>query len=255
MPDEAAGATAWEPETLAGRIALLRELTTPKGEQPLSYEKLAVRIEEETGVKMSGAHIFNMAKGLQPNPKISHVHALARFFRVPVGYLVGDGGDYRRLEAEVELLGALKRGGVTQISLEGDPDAVADLSTVRAVLRQLDKLTVVGDARAREIMVNLAALEDEQRRVTEQIIADPALLRSLQQESARAAARRLGGLSSSQLASLEVLLEDPQVLDALGSEGVPEVAALVAGLSAKSREAVLAVIGQLHPSGSNLTEG
>lgn len=246
MPDEAAGSTAGEPRTLADRIQFLRKLTAPKGEEQPSFEKMARLIEDQTGVKMSGAHIFNMATGKQPDPKISHVHALAQFFRVPVGYLVGDGGDYRRLDAELELLEALKRGGITQISLEGDPEAVADLSTVRAVLRQLDKLTVFGDARARDIVVHLAALEDDQRHVGEEIIADPGLLNSLQQESVRAAARRLGGLSSSQLASLDVLLEDPQVFDALGSEGALEIAALTSRLSPNSRAAILAVINQLR---------
>lgn len=245
MPDEAAGAAADEPQTLAGRIQLLRRLTTPKGETPPSYEKLAALIERETGVSMSGAHIFNVATGRQDNPKIEDVHAIARYFRVPVGYLVGDGGDYRRLETELELLGALKQGGIRQISIEGDPNAAVDLSVVREVLRQIDKLTVFGDRRARKIVVDLAALEDEQRRTVEEIIADPGLLDSLREQPARATAALLGKLSSPQLASLSALLEDPDAVEALGTEGVATIAAAIAGLSAKSRAAVMAVINQL----------
>lgn len=245
MPDEAAGAAADEPQTLAGRIQLLRRLTTPKGETPNSYERLAVLIERETGVKMSGAHIFNMAKGKQVNPKIEDVHALARYFRVPVGYLVGDGGDYRRLETELELLGALKRGGIQQISIEGDPDAPVDLAAAREVLRQIDKLAVFSDTRARKLVADLSALEDRQRCTAEEIIADADLLDSLRERPARAAAALLGRLNPSQLASLNVLLEDPDTVEALALEGVAKIATAVAALSTRSREAVIAIIDEL----------
>lgn len=246
MPDEAAGGTTGEPSSLAEKIQFLRALTTPKGESQPSYERLAALIEQDTGVAMSGAHIFNMAKGHQPDPKISHVRAIARFFRVPVGYLVGDGGDYRRLEAELELLDALKRGGVTELGVKGDLDSVAGPDTVRAVLRQLDELAVFGDARLRALAVSLSALGDEPRRTAEEVIADPDLLNSMQQEEVRSAARKLGELGAEHLAVLTELLEQPAVLDALKAEAVRVVASRASDLSPQSLEAVLAVINRLR---------
>lgn len=224
MPDEAPG-TAADPHTLAGKIQFLRDLTTPKGDPPLSYEKMAAAIAEQTHHQMSGAHIFNLATGHQKNPKIADVRALATYFRVPVGYLVGDGGDYRRLDTELELLGALKRRDVTEITVEGDSDAPVDPSVVRAVLRQIDKLSLFGDAHGRTIIESLASLSDERCRTVEEIIANPALLDAL-----------------------GTLLASPETINALTSQGVPEIVTAIAGLSAASREAVAAIITQLSHS-------
>ncbi|SFF74552.1 hypothetical protein SAMN05216251_1278 [Actinacidiphila alni] len=217
MFDETA-VTEKAPTTLAGRVSQLRDLITPRGEPPLSYEKLAREIEDRTGLKVTGAHLHNIASGAQPDPKISTVQALAVVFKVPVGYLVGDNGDYTRLTQDLRLLGALKRGEI-RLADAGDT--------------QLDGLTV-----------RLAALDGQRLEAVAGLVADPVVLDVLADADARAILAVVSEAAAGQRQPLAMALARPGILDALADPEVQEVITVLADLSPASRDAVLAVCRQ-----------
>ena len=232
--------------TLAQKLQWLREITTPRGEQPPSYEATARRVAELTGVSISGPYFWELATGRATNPKLHHLRALARYFRVPVAYLADDGADFRQLKAELELLHALKTGGVRAIGLQGTKDAAADLPTLQALLGRLTLLEGFGDEEARETALRLQALPEDQRAVVHAILGDPVLLAALHDEDVRELARAATELSPERRATAAALARQPELLDALRAPLLRETAASSSRLSPASQRAVLALVEHLR---------
>jgi len=71
------------------KLAYLIETVHPPDRGPYSYREIAAGIAEHPGA-MTAAHINQLVKGKQPNPRIHYVEALAFFFGVPVSYFFDD---------------------------------------------------------------------------------------------------------------------------------------------------------------------
>jgi transcriptional regulator with XRE-family HTH domain len=232
--------------TLAQKLQWLRDIKTPRGEQPPSYEATARRITELTGVSISGPYYWELVTGRTTNPKLHHIQALARFYTVPVGYLADEGGDFRQLESELELLHALKRGGVTGITLQGADGPNADLPTIEGLLGQLRLLERFGDEESREDVLRLSTLTPEQRAVLQTVAGDAGLLEALSHEGVRELARAAAGLGPERLGTAADVVRRPDVLDALLAAEVRDALGSLAALSAASRQAVVSLIRHLH---------
>jgi transcriptional regulator with XRE-family HTH domain len=231
------------PRTLAEKLQWLRELKTPKGEQPPSFEATARQITETTGVSISGPYFWELATGRTTNPKLHHLQALARFFNVPVGYLSDDDADFEQLESELELLHALKLRGVRNIKLQGTTETRADLATIQGLLGRLQMLDISRDEEVRE---RLKMLGPSQRNVLKEVISDPDLLAALEDERLRRLPRSAADLADDRLAAVLIAVGQPELLDALQAESVREIALRAFGLSEQSRQAILMMIGHLR---------
>jgi transcriptional regulator with XRE-family HTH domain len=76
-----------EPATLAEKLDFLfRTVRTPGGRE-FSHEDVARAIgQAEDGPTISATYIWQLRRGQRTNPRMSHLHALARFFGVDPGY-------------------------------------------------------------------------------------------------------------------------------------------------------------------------
>ncbi|MFG2737925.1 hypothetical protein ACGFX7_24270 [Streptomyces harbinensis] len=240
MPDTA---DSRKRRTLAEKIQWLRELKTPRGEQPPSYDATARQISQETGVSISGPYFWELATGRTTNPKLHHLQALARFFTVPIAYLSDVEADFTQLETELELLRALKQRGVRTIKVQGAGQEPADLGTVQQLLGRLHQLEMSEDDDVREHITSLGA---EQRDTVREIVADAAVLRALGDDQLRDLVRAAAGLNTARLTTATALAGDPALLDALTDESARGIAARASVLTGPSQRAVLALIDHLH---------
>ncbi|TDC03302.1 hypothetical protein E1265_36560 [Streptomyces sp. 8K308] len=206
MPAKERESTRTRPRTLAEKLQLLREMKVPRGELPPSYEITARQIAEVTGVSISGPYFWELVTGRTTNPKLHHLRALALYFKVPVAYLADDEADFEQLESELELLHAIGRSGVRSIQLQGVDDSTADLATIQGLLGKVQLLESLGGEEIREMALRLRLLNEDQRKMLDEIAGDPELLAALKIDTVREITRHAFHLSdASQQAALTMV--------------------------------------------------
>lgn len=99
------------------------------------------RGEEYGGVTLTEQYLSMLRNGRRANPSPDVLRALAKFFAVPVGYLMGDlsASQAERVEEEVRFLVAMRDQRVRAIALRsvGLPPEVQDsLTTIISQFRQ-----------------------------------------------------------------------------------------------------------------------
>lgn len=77
---------------------------------------MAEAIATRGGPTISATYLWQLRKGLRDNPNKKHLEALADFFGVSPAYFFDD-ESVARIDAELELLAALREGSVRQIAL------------------------------------------------------------------------------------------------------------------------------------------
>ncbi|MEV4435821.1 helix-turn-helix transcriptional regulator [Streptomyces sp. NPDC049585] len=128
---------------LAQRLTYLFESMHPPG-APYTNGHVAEEIsrgEEYGGVTLTEQYLSMLRNGKRVNPSPDVLRALAKFFAVPVGYLMGDLSDSQaeRVEEEVRFLAAMRDQRVRAIALRsvGLPPEVQDsLTTIICQFRQ-----------------------------------------------------------------------------------------------------------------------
>ncbi|ARZ66536.1 helix-turn-helix transcriptional regulator [Streptomyces sp. HU2014] len=129
---------------LAARLNYLFANMHPPG-APYTNAHVAEEIcggtEEYGGVKLTEQYLSMLRNGRRANPSPDVLRALAKFFAVPVGYLMGDlsASQAERVEEEVRFLVAMRDQRVRAIALRsvGLPPEVQDsLNTIIAQFRQ-----------------------------------------------------------------------------------------------------------------------
>ena len=90
---------------------------------------------EAGGPTISATYVWQLRKGIRDNPTKAHLEALAAFFGVAPSYFF-DEESAERIEAELDLLAAMRDPAVRSIALR-----VSDLSTgsIRAILGMVEQ--------------------------------------------------------------------------------------------------------------------
>jgi transcriptional regulator with XRE-family HTH domain len=131
------------PRTLADKIDHLFTVIHPaKGEY--SYEQVSKAIQERGGPTISAAYVWQLRKGMRDNPTKRHLEALADFFGVPPSYFFDEDAAHR-VDAELELLAALRDGGVRDVALRASGLSEDSLTTIRAMIEQARRLEGLPD--------------------------------------------------------------------------------------------------------------
>ncbi|MBY8887286.1 helix-turn-helix domain-containing protein [Streptomyces sp. PTM05] len=128
-------------QTLAQKLTRLRELKAPRGGRPPSYEVIAREISA-TGVSISAPYIWELCTGKTTTPKTSHLEGLARYFGVPVSYLIDDEVT-KKLDPQLSFLEELKDKGVYDIAVQltqGHELSSSSLETLKTMIEQLQNL-------------------------------------------------------------------------------------------------------------------
>ncbi|WP_129841115.1 hypothetical protein [Streptomyces sp. RFCAC02] len=148
-------------------------------------------------------------------------------------------------ESELELLHALKRGGVREIAVDG-ADVPAGPPVVDNLLDRLRRLEAVADDETREVALRMNALDADRRDTVRAVLDSSALLDALRDEHVRALTETAAALPAERTASALRVLRTPALLDALAEERIGDIARESARLSPGSRQAVLTLIGHLQ---------
>src|SRR4051795_2991213 len=101
---------------LAAKVDHLFRTVRPRGGGEYSFEDVAEAIRAKGGPTISATYLWQLRKGKRDNPTKRHLEALAGFFGVPPAYFFDDEVT-ARIDAELELLAALRDASVRRVAL------------------------------------------------------------------------------------------------------------------------------------------
>lgn len=115
MPPTDGDSTA---RSLAQKIDHLFHHVHPADRGEYTHQEVADGIRRQGGPTISASYLWQLRRGDRDNPTMRHLEALAGFFGVPPAYFFeADEETAARIEAELELLSALRDAGVRRIAL------------------------------------------------------------------------------------------------------------------------------------------
>jgi transcriptional regulator with XRE-family HTH domain len=146
MKRERMGGVAGEgPEAgseLAAKLNKLFEVMRKPTAPALSNAAAAAAITAQTGVSISPAYLWQLRNGMKTNPTVQHLRAIADFFGVPASYLI-DRDNNSKIEAQLELLQALRDSGVRDLAMRASgltPETISSLAAMIDQARKLEQL-------------------------------------------------------------------------------------------------------------------
>jgi transcriptional regulator with XRE-family HTH domain len=102
------------PQSLATKLDYLFRTVTPQGRE-YTHQEVADGLRDEGGPTISATYVWQLRRGQRTNPRMSHLEALARFFDVAPAYFF-DEAMSDRIAAELDMVVALREGGVQQVA-------------------------------------------------------------------------------------------------------------------------------------------
>jgi len=132
-----------EQRSLAQKLDHLFATVRPaKGEY--THEEVANAIRERGGPTISATYVWQLRKGLRDNPTKHHIEALAGFFGVPPAYFFDDAAA-ERIDAELDLLAAMRDSSVRQMALRASGLSEESLDTIAEMIERVRKLEGLPD--------------------------------------------------------------------------------------------------------------
>jgi transcriptional regulator with XRE-family HTH domain len=129
--------------TLAEKLDRLFQTVRRGGRAEYSYEEVAAAIRAD-GVMISHTYVWQLRKGLRDNPTKRHLEALAQFFGVSPAYFLDDEAA-RTIDAQLEMLGALRDGGVRSVALRAVGLSESSLKAIQAMIEQARRIEGLPD--------------------------------------------------------------------------------------------------------------
>lgn len=135
------------PTSLAAKLERLFAVKHRAGERELTYEAAAAGISA-MGTKISAANLQQLRTGRKSNPTITTVKAIADYFGVPAAYFLDDDAA-ERIDAELDLLTAMRDAGVSDLALRAanlSPQSLAAITAMINSVRRAEGLPDVDPA-------------------------------------------------------------------------------------------------------------
>ena len=129
-------------KTLAAKLDHLFQAVHPRNRSEFGYEEVAEAIRDRGGPTISATYVWQLRKGIRDNPTKKHLEALSDFFGVSPAYFF-DEEAAARIDAQLELLTALRDASVRQLALRAhglSPESLATLTDMIERVRQLEGL-------------------------------------------------------------------------------------------------------------------
>lgn len=124
--------------SLAEKLDRLFQIVHPvRGEY--SSGQVANAIRETGGPTISATYIWQLRKGIRDNPTKRHLEALAGFFGVAPSYFFDDEAA-ARIDAELDLLAALRDTSVRQVALRASGLSQESLEAISDMIERVRKL-------------------------------------------------------------------------------------------------------------------
>lgn len=130
---------------MAEKLNYLFSTIHPRDRGEYSYEEVADALRARGGPTVSATYLWQLRKGLRDNPTKKHLEALADFFGVSPAYFFDDEAA-ARIDAELELLTALRDASVRQLALRASGLSPQSLSTIAEMIERVRQLEGVSDA-------------------------------------------------------------------------------------------------------------
>ncbi len=130
--------------TLAAKLNRLFQTVHPAGRGEYSNEEVATAIRQAGGPTISAAYLWLLRKGARDNPTKKHLEALADFFGVPPAYFFDD-ATAERIDAELNLLLALRETPIRHIALRAAGLSAESLATIAEVVERVRRLEGLPD--------------------------------------------------------------------------------------------------------------
>ena len=133
--------------TLAEKLDHLFTTLHARGQREYSYKQVADAIQARGGPTISASYLWQLRKGLKDNPTKRQLEALADFFEVPPAYFF-DTEIAVRVDAELELLRALRDSGVRQVAFRASglsPHSLTKIAEMIDFVRELEGLPATPD--------------------------------------------------------------------------------------------------------------
>lgn len=134
------------PRTLAEKLNYLFQTVHPPNRGEFSAEEVAQAVEELGGPTISPSYIWYLRTGRRDNPTRKHLEALARFFGVSPAYFLDDDAA-ERIDAQLELLAALRDAGVREIALRASGLSPLSLDAIREMINHVRQLEGIPNGR------------------------------------------------------------------------------------------------------------
>jgi transcriptional regulator with XRE-family HTH domain len=131
----AAGRRRRRRRTLAEKLDHLFRTVHPRHRGEFSLEEAAAEIGRRGGATISANYLWLLRKGRRDNPTKKHLEALADLFGISPLYFFDDEAA-EQIDAELELLGALRDAGVRHLALRA---AALTPQTVQALTEMVER--------------------------------------------------------------------------------------------------------------------
>jgi transcriptional regulator with XRE-family HTH domain len=125
--------------TLADKLTRLFSTVHPRGRPEYTSEEVADAIREQGGPTISATYIWQLRTGRRDNPTKKHLEALADFFGVSPSYFFDDEAA-ARIDAELELLAALREAPVRQVALRASGLSTQSLKAIAEMIERVREL-------------------------------------------------------------------------------------------------------------------
>lgn len=135
--------------TLADRLDYLFKTVRPTGRGEYTSEEVATELAKRGGPTISGTYVWQLRKGIRDNPTKKHIEALSDFFGVPPAYFFDDEST-GRIDAELELLAAMRDNGVRDVALRSSGLSAESLAAITAIVEQARRFEGLGGGAAKE---------------------------------------------------------------------------------------------------------
>jgi transcriptional regulator with XRE-family HTH domain len=130
--------------SLAEKIDYLFRTVHPGDRDEYSFEEVATALRSRGGPTVSATYLWQLRRGIRDNPTKKHLEALADFFGVSPAYFFDD-EVAARVEAELDLLVALRDSSVRQIALRAFGLSTESLTTIKDMIQRVRELEGLGD--------------------------------------------------------------------------------------------------------------
>jgi len=130
--------------TLADKLTRLFSTVHPRGRSEYTSEEVADAIRERGGPTISATYIWQLRTGRRDNPTKKHLEALADFFGVSPAYFFDDAAA-ARIDAELELLAALREAPVRQVALRASGLSTQSLKAIAEMIERVRELEGLPD--------------------------------------------------------------------------------------------------------------
>ncbi|HEY8745830.1 MAG TPA: XRE family transcriptional regulator [Chloroflexota bacterium] len=132
------------PGSLARKLDRLFRTMHPRGRREYTYEDVAESVAKRGGPTISATYVWLLRTGQRDNPTKHHLEGLADFFGVSPAYFFDDTAT-ARIDAQLDLLTALRDAPVRQIALRAFGLSPGSLRMVADIVTQVRELEGLPD--------------------------------------------------------------------------------------------------------------